>query len=561
MTKKRIIIETITFSLILIISYIAIFIVLFFSSRDQMRINLQADCQVAERIFDGSNPTVTGEEVTSAFKDNDYRISIITREKDGEYTIIYDSHNMYQSNEDADELDNIDDYTTRKSSYGYSMVYYVMRDEQNPSYYIRAAIRESNVSELSYDFLLYGSIALIIILFFYGLYKYKAYINGIKPLKEEVQRLAYISNIDDTGEEDLQALTESIDVISNKLVDDIKALTNEREKTKNILDSVSQAIIAISNSGNIALYNLSASKLFNYEEKEAINENYHILNIGDEFNKNLELVLQGKIKTSTFDCVIRNIIYSCEIIHTDSSWLDSGKIGAVILFSDVDEERRINKIKNDFFSNASHELKTPLTSILGYLELIDKGILQNEDEKEAISESIKEAKKMKDLLKDMLIINNLDSNKQLKKEEVSLKETIDEIISSLRPLLLSKEITITTNKEDFTILADKKDIERLLINLIENAIKYNKDKGKITITLNSNDKTFKIEDTGIGISSENINRIFERFYRVDNSKTEKNIEGTGLGLAICKHIAQLYDYQIEVQSKLAVGTTFIVHFK
>ena len=561
MTKKRIIIETITFSLILIISYIAIFIVLFFSSRDQMRINLQADCQVAERIFDGSNPTVTGEEVTSAFKDNDYRISIITREKDGEYTIIYDSHNMYQSNEDADELDNIDDYTTRKSSYGYSMVYYVMRDEQNPSYYIRAAIRESNVSELSYDFLLYGSIALIIILFFYGLYKYKAYINGIKPLKEEVQRLAYISNIDDTGEEDLQALTESIDVISNKLVDDIKALTNEREKTKNILDSVSQAIIAISNSGNIALYNLSASKLFNYEEKEAINENYHILNIGDEFNKNLELVLQGKIKTSTFDCVIRNIIYSCEIIHTDSSWLDSGKIGAVILFSDVDEERRINKIKNDFFSNASHELKTPLTSILGYLELIDKGILQNEDEKEAISESIKEAKKMKDLLKDMLIINNLDSNKQLKKEEVSLKETIDEIISSLRPLLLSKEITITTNKEDFTILADKKDIERLLINLIENAIKYNKDKGKIIITLNSNDKTFKIEDTGIGISSENINRIFERFYRVDNSKTEKNIEGTGLGLAICKHIAQLYDYQIEVQSKLAIGTTFTVHFK
>lgn len=561
MTKKRIIIETITFSLILIISYIAIFIVLFFSSRDQMRINLQADCQVAERIFDGSNPTVTGEEVTSAFKDNDYRISIITREKDGEYTIIYDSHNMYQSNENADELDNIDDYTTRKSSYGYSMVYYVMRDEQNPSYYIRAAIRESNVSELSYDFLLYGSIALIIILFFYGLYKYKAYINGIKPLKEEVQRLAYISNIDDTGEEDLQALTESIDVISNKLVDDIKALTNEREKTKNILDSVSQAIIAISNSGNIALYNLSASKLFNYKEKEAINENYHILNIGDEFNKNLELVLQGKIKTSTFDCVIRNIIYSCEIIHTDSSWLDSGKIGAVILFSDVDEERRINKIKNDFFSNASHELKTPLTSILGYLELIDKGILQNEDEKEAISESIKEAKKMKDLLKDMLIINNLDSNKQLKKEEVSLKETIDEIISSLRPLLLSKEITITTNKEDFTILADKKDIERLLINLIENAIKYNKDKGKIIITLNSNDKTFKIEDTGIGISSENINRIFERFYRVDNSKTEKNIEGTGLGLAICKHIAQLYDYQIEVQSKLAIGTTFTVHFK
>lgn len=561
MTKKRIIIETITFSLILIISYIAIFIVLFFSSRDQMRINLQADCQVAERVFDGSNPTVTGEEVTSAFKDNDYRISIITREKDGEYTIIYDSHNMYQSNENADELDNIDDYTTRKSSYGYSMVYYVMRDEQNPSYYIRAAIRESNVSELSYDFLLYGSIALIIILFFYGLYKYKAYINGIKPLKEEVQRLAYISNIDDTGEEDLQALTESIDVISNKLVDDIKALTNEREKTKNILDSVSQAIIAISNSGNIALYNLSASKLFNYEEKEAINENYHILNIGDEFNKNLDLVLQGKIKTSTFDCVIRNIIYSCEIIHTDSSWLDSGKIGAVILFSDVDEERRINKIKNDFFSNASHELKTPLTSILGYLELIDKGILQNENEKEAISESIKEAKKMKDLLKDMLIINNLDSNKQLKKEEVSLKETIDEIISSLRPLLLSKEITITTNKEDFTILADKKDIERLLINLIENAIKYNKDKGKIIITLNSNDKTFKIEDTGIGISSENINRIFERFYRVDNSKTEKNIEGTGLGLAICKHIAQLYDYQIEVQSKLAIGTTFTVHFK
>lgn len=561
MTKKRIIIETITFSLILIISYIAIFIVLFFSSRDQMRINLQADCQVAERIFDGSNPTVTGEEVISAFKDNDYRISIITREKDGEYTIIYDSHNMYQSNENADELDNIDDYTTRKSSYGYSMVYYVMRDEQNPSYYIRAAIRESNVSELSYDFLLYGSIALIIILFFYGLYKYKAYINGIKPLKEEVQRLAYISNIDDTGEEDLQALTESIDVISNKLVDDIKALTNEREKTKNILDSVSQAIIAISNSGNIALYNLSASKLFNYEEKEAINENYHILNIGDEFNKNLDLVLQGKIKTSTFDCVIRNIIYSCEIIHTDSSWLDSGKIGAVILFSDVDEERRINKIKNDFFSNASHELKTPLTSILGYLELIDKGILQNENEKEAISESIKEAKKMKDLLKDMLIINNLDSNKQLKKEEVSLKETIDEIISSLRPLLLSKKITITTNKEDFTILADKKDIERLLINLIENAIKYNKDKGKITITLNSNDKTFKIEDTGIGISSENINRIFERFYRVDNSKTEKNIEGTGLGLAICKHIAQLYDYQIEVQSKLAIGTTFTVHFK
>ncbi len=244
------------------------------------------------------------------------------------------------------------------------------------------------------------------------------------------------------------------------------------------------------------------------------------------------------------------------------SWTLDDSTGLAILIMDVTEERNLSKTKSDFFSNASHELKSPLTSILGYQEMIDAGIFTTEeDKKDAVKKTIKEAKRMKAILADMCTINKLENEKQEDIQKIDLKDSITLSLESLDPAIKKMGLTVNADLKEYPVVSNQSDMDKLFQNLLSNAVKYNRKKGSIIIKMDPLKKFISIKDTGIGIKEENLPRIFERFYRVDNSRGENSIEGTGLGLAIVKHICKLYDFKVEVKSVFGEGTEFIIRTK
>jgi two-component system, OmpR family, phosphate regulon sensor histidine kinase PhoR len=219
-------------------------------------------------------------------------------------------------------------------------------------------------------------------------------------------------------------------------------------------------------------------------------------------------------------------------------------------------------VRQEFFSNASHELKTPLTSIHGYIELLQNNMATDENMKKEFLSRIKmEADNMTNLINDILMISRLETKEaQVVMSEVRISPLLQEVCRTLEPLAQKFQVSIRTNCKPLSLTANMQQLRELFNNLITNAIKYNKPGGKVEITITSEAKEMVIiiADTGVGIAEEDIQRIFERFYRVQKGRS-KRVGGTGLGLSIVKHIVNYYDGSIKVESKLGEGSKFTIH--
>ena len=218
-----------------------------------------------------------------------------------------------------------------------------------------------------------------------------------------------------------------------------------------------------------------------------------------------------------------------------------------------------SEMRQEFTANVSHELKTPLTSISGYAEVIENGMAQGEDCRRFAGKIRSESARMLTLISDIIRLSELDSaDGDSMSDEIDLVEVAMECREQLEPLAAQKGIDISVSGEAEKILGCRTEIHELIYNLTDNAIKYNRSGGNIEITVSG--KTLTVEDTGIGIPSDDIPRIFERFYRADKSRSRAR-GGTGLGLSIVRHIAQRHDAQISVESTVNVGTKITVIFK
>ena len=216
------------------------------------------------------------------------------------------------------------------------------------------------------------------------------------------------------------------------------------------------------------------------------------------------------------------------------------------------------KIRREFSANVSHELKTPLTTIHGYAQLINSGMAKKEDIPEFTRKIELETKRLISLTEDITKLSKLDENAEPEsKEQVDLKEIAIEVMEKLMPLAEERDIDFNVLGESLILEANYNQMTELIYNLCENAIKYNKDNGSVRVVISGN--TVKIKDTGIGIPEEDKNRIFERFFRVDKSHS-KLVNGTGLGLSIVKHIALINKADIQVESVLGEGTEFTISF-
>ena len=218
-------------------------------------------------------------------------------------------------------------------------------------------------------------------------------------------------------------------------------------------------------------------------------------------------------------------------------------------------------VRQEFFSNASHELKTPITSVRGYIELLENGLVTDEGQKnEFLARIKKETQNMANLINDILMISRLETKEaEVVLTKVRVCPLVSEVCTSLEPLAKQCDVIIEMNCRPIVMTANTQQLKELFTNLINNAIKYNKPGGKVsvTVTTEADEIIIIVEDTGVGIPEESKQRVFERFYRVDKGRSKK-MGGTGLGLSIVKHVVNYYNGTIRLESTLNVGSKFTV---
>ena len=232
-------------------------------------------------------------------------------------------------------------------------------------------------------------------------------------------------------------------------------------------------------------------------------------------------------------------------------------MGAVVLAFDVTEQVNAQRNRQEFTANVSHELKTPLQSILNSAQLLQSGLVKPEDMQKFTGYICSEAERLLQLINDIIRLSQLDEGGEYPKENVELYQVCSQVLQTLLPAADQRNITVELLGDEVVIPGIRQLAYELIYNLCDNAIRYNKDSGKVTVTVKG--RSVIVQDTGIGIPKEHHARIFERFYRVDKSHSRET-GGTGLGLSIVKHAAQQLGAKIHLDSTPNVGTTVTVTF-
>ena len=356
---------------------------------------------------------------------------------------------------------------------------------------------------------------------------------------------------------EIDKMMKTLQKLLQKINDSNKKLQSEQGKVETILESMAEGFVFVDNKMNILLCNNSARNFFTADSEIKLDNIYNLTRSQNIINT-LQSVIE-KEQSAVFDTKLKNNIIAN--IYISPSKITENELGAIILIIDITAQKQLEQQKRDFFSNASHELKTPITSIIGFSEMLNKEMVQSEKEKMVIMHRIEnEAKRMSELINDILTISKLESNtNDADIAEFDFKNVIEEAVAAISPVINNKTVEINTDLDNILFTANKRQIYELCVNLIENAVKYNKPNGKVDISLKTKDDNIilTVKDTGIGIPLEYQPRIFERFYRVDYGR-DKKIGGTGLGLSIVKHIVSIYNGKISLQSKKNNGTAITV---
>lgn len=341
----------------------------------------------------------------------------------------------------------------------------------------------------------------------------------------------------------------------------IESLETKESTVNEILRNMNEGLVLIDTDLKVVQLNDASKKLF----KSNMQTDYTGMDVvrltrSQEVSTRLNDLIQTH-KSSSFEIMVDEDNLKIYLSPIENG---SALTGIIMLVLDVNDEKKAEKLRREFSANVSHELKSPLTSISGYAELIKNGMVKEEDIKKFSGIIFDEAGQMLRLIDNIIMISKLDERPQLKsEEEVSIKETIDNILELYKGKIDAKNLSVECHIEDGL----KKNVplgmlSELYRNLISNAIKYNKDGGKLTISVEKRGDNIisKISDTGIGLEKDEIPRIFERFYMVDKGRN-RNTNSTGLGLSIVKHIVEDMGGSIDVMSEVGEGTTMKVIFK
>ncbi|MBR5380534.1 MAG: PAS domain S-box protein [Clostridia bacterium] len=333
-----------------------------------------------------------------------------------------------------------------------------------------------------------------------------------------------------------------------------------------MLNQMHTGIVTADTNLTITFITTNAGKLFGRDIKDAEGRSLREVFDNEELEKQVtEAIESGSSSVLTAETEGRTESGAVRPIRLYTSTMSSaGKTtGALVVIEDITEIHKLEQIRTDFAANVSHEMKTPLTSIKGFIETLQAGAVDNpQTARRFLDIMMMEAERLTRLINDILSITKLESGTDsVEIKRLNLMDIIGMVQRVLTPQAENKQVEIVVNNSAIPawIMGNRDRVHQLVLNLVENGIKYNKIGGTVTVTVTQDQANIYmlVADTGIGIKEENLSRLFERFYRVDKGRS-REMGGTGLGLAICKHIVNTMDGYIEVHSKYGEGTEFLV---
>lgn len=384
----------------------------------------------------------------------------------------------------------------------------------------------------------------IVVAFLASIVARRVTFNLIKPLDQ----VNLDEPLDNETYDELAPFLTRIAKQKRQLSKNLKKLRGKQEELTIITNNMNEGLVLLNGQQNVLFINESAAKIFGFSTKEVIGRNILTVDRAQEVQDLLQKVSQaGKGEG----------LYEKDRHFYQLSGSSVNGSGSVILIYDVTEKMTAEKLRREFSANVSHELKTPLQSILGYAEIMKNGLVKDEDKQRFLERIHAEAGNMIELIQNIMELSRLDENKTLDEfEDVDLLKLAQSVTLRLKHKAQTKGVTLNVSGSSACVCGVQSILSEVLYNLVDNSIKYNKDNGKVDIKVQdgSDEVTVSVSDTGIGIGAADRERVFERFYRADKSHS-KEIGGTGLGLSIVKHGVLFHKGRVELESEPGVGTT------
>lgn len=558
--KKRIIISNcivIIFSLMIMTSFYFVI-----SNHKYIESSRDILCEYSKilKVLLEDNKDNIKEKFKNVNANSNVRITYI--DKDG--SVIFDTHKNSATMENHLDREEINKAISEGTGYSVryseelkkSMIYYTLK--LNDGSFIRSStfLEQTNILEdvkLGY-YLLALTLSIIISI----ILSLKITNTIITPLKElefitsriasgELNRRIEINSVDE-----LASLGKSFNHMADRLEDTLEEVLDKQNRLEAILKSMDSGVIAVDKYFRVIMINPYAKKIFNI--KGDIIGKKLIKYIGEEVFLNAIKHREECIEITIKNPESRNLrIRTANIIN------GYDHIGIVAVVQDITDIKKLENMRSQFIANVSHEIKTPLTSIKGFSETLR--YVDDEETREKFLKIIEdESERLARLIDDILILYDTEKNKDPISEPFYPNDIIENVKLMVTHEAEKKNIRIIKGLQgDVELIGDKDKFKQMMINLVYNAIKYTEIHGEVSIFthVNNNKFTIDVTDTGIGISEEDLSRIFERFYRVDKARS-RDSGGTGLGLAIVKHIVKSFDGTIDVYSKLGIGTTFTI---
>ena len=500
-----------------------------------------------------TNVDKVGIEYFDNFDSSVFRFTLVSA--DG--SVLYDSQakaedmeNHLEREEIAEALENGNGSSARYSSTLTERTFYEATRLQNGNV-LRISVSQVTVGALILG-MLPAIVAIILISAVVALVlSHKMAKDIVKPLNQ----LDLENPAENETYEELAPILTKLNKQHKQITRQMKELRQRSDEFEQITASMNEGLVLLDKKGMVLSINAAAKKLFSVDET-AVGRAFLTLDRSIDMSRAIEKALDGK--RAEFREERNGNEYQLVINRTES---DGKTVGIVILCFDVTETAFAERNRKEFTANVSHELKTPLQSIIGSAELLENGLVKPEDTKRFVGNIKNEATRLVSLINDIIRLSQLDEDSEPATESVDLYDVANEVVEVLTVSAAKRNVELIIEGEPQTIFGVRRYIYEIIYNLCDNAIRYNVDGGKVEIKIGKDNghAVVSVKDTGIGIAPEHQSRIFERFYRVDKSHS-KETGGTGLGLSIVKHAVQHHSGKVTLESEVGKGTTVTIAF-
>lgn len=561
--KKKLMLSMFATLILSLIIVTSLFIMIVnYEYMDVIKRNLQTNNKIIINLLDKSDISNSDELLNDAFKSNSMRITLI--DKDGK--VIYDSNvdketlNNHNKREEVIKARKYGEGSSIRYSISThsSMIYYATSFKNG--YVIRSSIFMKNITGFEGKYIKYYIIVFIIAAVVSLIFASNLSNIITRPIKDlelatarmaegKLDRRVSIKSHDEIGK-----LGKTFNNMADKLEITLNDSIDKQNKLEAILKSMDSGVIAVDNSYKVIMINPYAKLIFGINKDiigQSLIDNIRDFDFENIFKEKIEDSSEIKILWPK-ERILR--VRTADIIN------NGAHIGTVAVVQDITDIKRLENMRSQFVANVTHELKTPLTSIKGFAETlryVDDGA-----NKEKFLDIINdEADRLTRLIDDILTLSDIESYRELKRETVDVNEVITNVVQLVSNSAAKKNMNICLDLHEVpNIIGDKDKFKQMLINLADNAIKYSEDGAEVIIGSKKTDSNciIWVMDTGMGIPPQHLDRIFERFYRVDKARS-RSLGGTGLGLAIVKHIVMSFGGTINVESTIGEGSKFTVN--